>query len=762
MHAEAGLERHLGRLLDEVRKDEPPRCIKEAAAGTDLVLSGNTAYSCPECPLNDIGSGKFCLTAPLIHDSRRFGFLTVLLSGRMNLFEEEKNLIREVSRDIAYALYNLEIETKRCEALSALAESERKMSTLMANLPGMAYRCQNVPERTMEFVSDGCRALTGYDPEDVALNKTVCYADLIHKHDRDKIRWTVRQSIEEGQSFEIEYRVVTKQGTERWVWEKGSAVSADDTQPVTLEGFVWDITDRKEAEKAFAESEAQYRDLFDSIRDAILVTDTERHITNCNRAFTNLFGYTLNELRGRKTHSVYDDMNEFEQMGEEIKQKIGSPGFLYTIHYRKKSGEVFPGETGVFYLKDRENNFKGVIGLIRDITERVEHEEEKKQLENKLNQAQKMESIGTLAGGIAHDFNNILSAILGYSQLALSYVSPESDEHNDLQEIHKAGLRASDLIRQILTFSRKSETRFMPVKTAPIIKETVKLLKSTIPSYIEITSSIENPKLKIMHDPTKLHQILMNLCINASHAMEENGGVLTVEVKEEGVSESFVKNFAGLEAGDHLKIRISDTGTGIPAEIIDSIFDPYFTTKDPKEGTGLGLSVVHGLVKEGKGDIQVDSVPGEGTTFTIYFPAVQKEEKAVKEDRPAGSVQGDEAVLFVDDEPSVAKLGARLLGQYGYRVTTETDSLKALERVRQDPFAFDLVITDMTMPNLTGDMLLEKILKINPDLPVILATGYTKRMAPEQAIERGFKDVIKKPFSQTDFAGSVRAILDKR
>ena len=627
-YAQSGLDSHFHRLLDTIQKGKPPLCMQKSSEGRDPIVFPNPEESCPRCPVKGTKSGKSCLAAPLIHDGKRLGVLTVSFSSRIDPFEEEKNMIREVSQDIAYALYNLETAVKR-----------------------------------------------------------------------------------------------------------------------------------REAEENLAESEVRYRELFDSIRDAILVADTKRNIINCNKAFTTLFGYTLDEIRGKQTHSVYDDMDEFQQMGQEIKQNMDTPGFLYTIQYRKKSGAVFPGETGLFYLKDSENSLKGFIGLIRDISERLEHQKEKKQLEKKLQQAQKMESIGTLAGGIAHDFNNILSAILGYSQLALSDVSSGRDYHGDLKEIHKAGLRASDLVRQILTFSRKSEAQFMPMKAAPIIKEAVKLLKSTIPSYIEVKSSIDNPKLKIMHDPTRLHQIMMNLCINASHAMEENGGVLTIEVKEEVLSETSVKKFSNLQTGDHLKIGVNDTGTGIPADILDSIFDPYFTTKDPKEGTGLGLAVVHGLVKEGKGDIQVRSVPGEGTAFTIYFPAVEEKKtvEEVEEDRP---LEGQETILFVDDEPSVAKLGARLLKKYGYEVKAETDSLKALDTIRQESSRFDLVITDMAMPRLTGDMLLEEVIKINPDLPVILATGWTKRMSPEQAIEKGFKAVIKKPFSQVQLAGAVRKILD--
>ncbi|MCF8045201.1 MAG: response regulator [Desulfarculaceae bacterium] len=629
-HAEAGLGEHFNRLLETVQKGELPNCLQQTFTVSDPVLFDQPGQSCPACPLKDLRPDKACLAAPLLHGDKRFGVLTVSFSRQTGPYDEETQLIHEVSRDIAFALEGLEAQEER-----------------------------------------------------------------------------------------------------------------------------------RKAEKALVESEFRYRELFDGIRDAILVADKDRNIINCNTAFTTLFGYTPDEILGRKTSCVYHDMEEFEKMGEEIRQNIDTPSFLFTIQYRKKSGMAFPGETSVFYLKDSENHVKGMIGLTRDVSERIEHEQEKKQLENKYLQAQKMESLGTLAGGIAHDFNNILSAILGYSQLALNNAAAGEDINNDLKEIHRAGLRASDLVSQILTFSRKSEKKLMPLKAAPVIKEAVKLLQSTIPSYIEIESIVRNPKLKIMQDPTQLHQIVMNLCTNASHAMEKDGGVLTVEATEETITEADADQFSGLQAGEHLKIRVRDTGHGIPNDIRDSIFDPYFTTKDPKEGTGLGLSVVHGLVKESGGDIQVQSDPGRGTTFFIRFPGIPEREKAEEETKADKKPGGDETILFVDDEPSLTRLAARHLTNFGYRVTTETESDKALERIKKNPGDFDLLITDMAMPKLTGDMLLDEVRKINPDLPVILCTGFTKRLTPEQARERGFQGVIDKPFSQTLLAGTVREVLDE-
>ena len=385
--------------------------------------------------------------------------------------------------------------------------------------------------------------------------------------------------------------------------------------------------------------------------------------------------------------------------------------------------------------------------------------EERKKTETQLQQAQKMEAIGTLAGGIAHDFNNILSSILGFTELAQMKLPKDHEVQADLAEIFGAGNRARDLVKQILTFSRKADQELKPVQVKSIVREVLKLLRATIPSTIDIHHHIESDAL-IMGDPTQIHQVLMNLGSNAAHAMQENCGTLSVLLEETELDDHFATLHPGLKAGPHLKLTFSDTGCGMPSNIVRRIFDPFFTTKIKGEGTGMGLSVVHGIVSSYGGGITVYSEPDKGSTFNLFFPVIKRTEP-VREDLEKPIPKGTERILFVDDEQTIAKLGKQLLESLGYTVSTSSDSLETLEKIRSNPHAIDLVITDMTMPHMTGDALARKILQIRPDLPIILCTGFNPRMDEKKAIEIGIRAFVSKPISRAELARTVRKVLDQ-
>ena len=369
-----------------------------------------------------------------------------------------------------------------------------------------------------------------------------------------------------------------------------------------------------------------------------------------------------------------------------------------------------------------------------------------------------MESIGTLAGGIAHDFNNILASIIGFTELAMDETEQGSTVHHSLKEIFNAGKRDRDLVKQILTFARQSEKELKPIQVSLIAKEVTKLIRSSIPTTIRIEQNIESDSL-IMGDPSQVHQIFMNLCTNAAQAMDEEGGVLTVGMKEVFLDTEFVRLHNDLKPGNYLQITIADTGTGISEEHIHSIFDPYFTTKGPGEGTGLGLAVVHGIVKAYGGEITVESEPKEGTVFTVYLPTVKTREEVALfslEELPGGN----ERILCVDDEQTIVEMDRQTLERLGYNVTIETSGLKAIEIFKQKPNHFDLVITDMTMPDITGDKLAQTLKEIRPNIPVILCTGFNKKIAQKNADELGVEALIIKPASRDDLAKTVRKLLD--
>tara|TARA_B100000614_G_scaffold260153_1_gene286361 strand:- start:1114 stop:2265 length:1152 start_codon:yes stop_codon:yes gene_type:complete len=367
-----------------------------------------------------------------------------------------------------------------------------------------------------------------------------------------------------------------------------------------------------------------------------------------------------------------------------------------------------------------------------------------------------MESIGNLAGGIAHDFNNILTSIIGFTELALTETKKGSSLEDSLQEVYAAGKRAKDLVKQILAFARRSDEKTRPIQPAIVAKEVVKFIRSAIPTTVEIRQDIHSESW-IMGNATQVHQVLMNLCTNAAHALEDRGGILEIGVTDRFFDSKDVP--PDLSNGDYVEIKVSDTGVGIAPDILDSIFEPYFTTKGHGEGTGMGLAMAQGVVEGYGGKITVHSELGKGSTFRIYLPATKKQQAIapyVKEKLPKGT----EHILFVDDETAITKMGSQMLERLGYRVSCRTDSTGALALFRAKPDTFDLVITDMTMPKLTGDMLAVELMQIRPDIPVILCTGYSKKVSDRTASQIGIKAFAYKPMVMSDLAQTVRKVLD--
>nr|MBL0731588.1 response regulator [Desulfobacterales bacterium] len=386
---------------------------------------------------------------------------------------------------------------------------------------------------------------------------------------------------------------------------------------------------------------------------------------------------------------------------------------------------------------------------------------EKKHLEEQLLHAQKMEAIGTLAGGIAHDFNNILGVIVGYTELALLDM-PETDPlRGKLDQVLKASGRATDLVKQILAFSRKDKQKLMPIRISPIVKEALKMLRSSLPATIEIRTDIKNSSMPILSDPSQIHQILMNLCTNAAHALPDNKGLLEVRLYEVDVDQDTASGHADLQTGHYQKLTVSDNGEGIKPAIMDRIFDPFFTTKGPGKGTGMGLAVIHGIIKRCKGAIMVDSEPGKGTTFQIFFPSTDA--KIVEKIEFHKNIpNGNEKILYIDDEKQIIEFGREILEGLGYKVIATTSATDALEIFRAEPDSFDMVITDMTMPGMTGMELARKISIISPGIPIILCSGYNSASTTkEEAIEAGIREIMMKPFTRYEIATVIRNMLDK-
>ena len=404
--------------------------------------------------------------------------------------------------------------------------------------------------------------------------------------------------------------------------------------------------------------------------------------------------------------------------------------------------------------------------LLRNQNETLEKkvEERTKTLANyerQLQQVLKIQAIGTLAGGIAHDFNNILFPIVGYTELTMDEVSEDSVAHKNLEEILKAANRAKDLVQQILTFSRQSDQERKPIKVQHIITETLKLLRASIPASIEIVHKIQDDCGPVMGDASQIHQVIMNLCTNAYQAMQDQGGKLELILTEIDIGYEEMIDKIGMQPGRHLRLLVKDQGCGMEASVMDRIFEPYYTTKEQGKGTGLGLSVIHGIIKNHRGDITVKSTPGKGTVFQVYLPLIEDLDLAAELEPADGVTKGEERILLVDDEEQIVAMERQILENLGYRVTARTDSQEALKVFAQHPQNFDLVITDMTMPYMTGDQLAQKMLDIEPDIPVILCTGFNELITEEKALAMGIQKFVMKPIVKHDLATTIRSVLDR-
>ncbi|HIJ77946.1 MAG: PAS domain S-box protein [Desulfobulbaceae bacterium] len=517
----------------------------------------------------------------------------------------------------------------------------------------------------------------------------------------------------------------------------------------------------KRVEESLRRRTAEFEIIFQSIPDAVVFTDSKWRIVMINPALSRIFGYEAAELLGMGTEILYVRKGDYEQQQRVHFNPAGAASLVpYEMEYRRKDGAQFIGESLGAPVKDSSGKILGFLGIIRDVTERKMVEDEHARLQTQVRQAQKMEAMGTLAGGIAHDFNNILSAIMGYTDLAQYKLPPDSVVRRDLESVAQASRRAKELVQQILAFSRQAEQEKMPVEIRVLVKEALKLLRASIPTNIEIQQHLDGGEGAVFADPTQIHQVIMNLCTNAYHAMRDQGGILDVSLTSVSLSrEDDLVQEQTLLPGEYLCLAVSDTGCGMEPAVLERIFDPYFTTKEKGEGTGLGLSVVHGIVKACGGNVVVSSTPGHGSVFNVYLPQAERLESTGDVIAASALPKGDEHILLVDDEESIVVLLSRMLEGLGYQVTALTSSLEAERVFLQDPAGFDLVMTDMAMPKLTGVELSRRMLAARPDIPIIMCTGYSEMINEERAKDMGIREFLVKPLLYMDVAFAVRKVL---
>lgn len=577
---------------------------------------------------------------------------------------------------------------------------------------------------------------------------------LIHPDDLKRVRAHFHQlcrlaAYDHVVESSLEYRLKTSDGSYHWFSDKHALLIGLEGRPNAVIGNIRDLAKEQLAEKTLQ----KFAHIVSRSKDYLALIDRNYTYQAISKAYAHTLKRDRNDIIGKTVLEIF---------GPELFNKIIKPmadrclggkntRFQIWLPFARDDRKLLDIEYTPHYEKgQKEKTVSGYVECTRDITDI-------KKLEAQLFQTCKMEAIGMLAGGIAHDFNNILSAIIGYAELSIAQTSEASELYEYQQQILQAGQRASDLIKHILAFSSKNKQELQPVQIKNVLNEVLDFIRASLPSTIAIERKIES-EAYVMGDSTHIYQILMNLCTNAGFAMRKKGGLLKISLSEMDLDAATVAPYLGLRPGRYIKLRVSDTGSGMTAEIKERIFDPFFTTKEKGKGTGMGLSLTYDIIKSYGGGITVESAPGHGTLFDVYFPAVRGE-KPTEVDIDANVLGGNERILFVDDEDTLVDLGKQMIEFLGYRVTALVDSLEAFHVIQKNPYAFDLVITDLVMPGMRGDELAQNILAIRADIPVILITGFAEQMTSEKAELIGVKKLATKPIVMKDMAKLIRDAL---
>ena len=636
---------------------------------------------------------------------------------------------------------------KRVKVLELIEEearrSEEKYKDLVASLPQIVFEMDLAGN--LSFANRTAFDLFGYTQEDY--NKGLNALDMMAPEERGRALENM-QAIMNGEVLGgVEYTVVRKDG-HRFPVVVHSRRFLQENKPAGLRGLIIDLSQVKAMETTLKRRAMA----IDQSTETIVITDVEGLITYVNPAFEKITGYSSDEVLGKNPSILKSGKHDnlfYRDLWKSISAGKTWSGRLINI---KKNGSEFTEEATISPVFSDKKEIISYVAVKRDITDKL-------QLEAQLQQAQKMEAIGSLAGGIAHDFNNILSPIFGYTEMLLLEAPEGSQLRQGLSRILAGARTAKKLVAQILAFSRQSDHEKKPLKIQSIVEEDLKLVRSLLPVTITISRYISNSCSLIMADPTQMSQVLMNLCTNAFHSMEEMNGTLTVTLKEIELEVNDLLN-PEMVPGTYVCLTVADTGSGIEPHVLPRIFDPYFTTKDQDKGTGLGLAIIHGIVKGHNGHISVSSEPGKGTEFRVYLPAIE----AISETEHASAQAvsgGDERILLVEDKKDVLDIEQQLLEYLGYQVTARSSSQDALELFKVRPDAFDLVLTDLTMPNMSGDELAGELIKIRPEIPIVLCSGFSEVLSESRAAALGIRGMMMKPVTMNDLSRVIRDVLDK-
>jgi PAS domain S-box-containing protein len=714
--------------------------------GIDLILADYTLPAFDGLSALDLAQ-EICPAIPVIFVTGTLGEETAIEALKRGATDYViKESLSRLAPAVRRALQEKAERLERQRAEQALVESENTLRSIFTAAPTGIGVTQ---KRVLLQANERLLKMVGYSGEElIGQSARILYPT---EEDYQSVGRQVNGQLRISGTSEIETCWVCRDGTLIDVLLNMALIDSTDPQGgITFTAL--DITERKKAEETLRRTERRLKELIHKTSEFICEMDVSGIIRNVSPSAEQILGVLPEAVVG---HHLREYIKETEQQKvmERFLESVreGRSGTFEFVGRKPDGSEIF-GE--LRYLVEKEDNqMTGIFGVIRDVTERHK-------MQAQIQQTQKMEAIGTLAGGIAHDFNNILGAIIGYTQLTQYDLPEESSALYNLKQVLHAADRAKDLITQILTFSRQSELQKIPIQVIPVVKDVLKLMRASLPKSIDIRKTRNLKEDLILGDPTQIHQILMNLCTNAAQAMPEQRGVIEIRLDEIQLDNRSPSIFPELKPGSYLRISVSDNGVGMKTEILNRIFDPFFTTKKPGEGTGLGLSVVHGIVKNHGGEITVYSEPGKGSTFRVYLPMI-KEAALAQEKTTIDFPGGHERLLFVDDEPGLVETWTQLLVRLGYQVTSRQNSGEALELFRANPDQFDLVITDQTMPEMNGTELARELLRIRPKVPIILCSGFNDPITSETAREIGIRDYFTKPLLFEEIAVAIRRNLER-
>ena len=648
--------------------------------------------------------------------------------------------------------------TERKRGEDELRESRRQYAALMASLPGMAYRCKNDPDWTMEFVSQGARGLTGYSPEDLVGNRTISYNQIIVPAFRQLVWDEWQHALRERRPCTLEYQITTRDDQTKWVWEQGEGVYDAQGQVLAIEGFISDITGRKQAD---AERERLTRAIEQST-ETVVITDANGTILYVNPEFTKATGYSREDALGRNPRllqSGWHDKAFYRAMWKTLREGRTWEGQLVN---KRKDGSLFTEQAAISPVRDAAGQIVHFVAVKRDITDQLRIQKEKEDLQTQLLHAQKMESIGRLAGGVAHDFNNMLQAILGYCEMALELAPPGETLHADLKEIQKAAQRSAALTRQLQIFARKQAVMPREINLNDSIEGMLIMLQRLIGEEIQLVWRPAEDLHPVKIDPGQIDQILANLCLNSRDAIRKSGQIVIATAHEQLAGEATHMTGRQLPAGEYVVLSVQDDGCGMAPEVLEHIFEPFFTTKAAGKGTGLGLAIVYGIVTQNGGGIQVQSAPGAGTLLKIYLPPyVGTADFTAPGELEVKSVANGETILVVEDEETILQTTRRMLESLGYRVLATPSPKEALDIVRRHNGNIDLLITDVIMKDMTGPELVQELLAQHPGLHHLYMSGYAANLLARQGVGSNRLDFIQKPFSRAVLAKAVQDALHR-